>query len=271
MKWFGNRDDRRIGELLGSPWTAWALEQWAKTQLLRAPDPGVDPTEAIYAVGPVRTLVQDTRSGEVDAEKAFNCLATLVQRNSGWVPVGVWRLLHEYGPPQWLGDERIRAWFVDGLRAIAPANDGRQFPYQPYEDEEELLRNVAGPHDPLWLFIPLRGKDLVPLAVPNHGTEPPYTALAVGEERLVVVNTPHPGSSMLFATQRAPSVFVGMVDSPRNNEDPTRVRIDLTFGDSLPNLFRRIGENLSTRTSVHWAHPELEPYFPYGYPAWRQP
>jgi hypothetical protein len=56
--------------------------------------------------------------------------------------------------------------------------------------------------------------------------------------------------------------FVGMVDSPRNNEDPTRVRIDLTFGDSLPNLFRRIGESLSTRTSLHWAHPELEPYFP---------
>jgi hypothetical protein len=60
-----------------------------------------------------------------------------------------------------------------------------------------------------------------------------------------------------------------MVDAARNDDDPTRARFDLTFADTLPGLYRRVGENLSIRSSVHWAHPELEPYFPYEYPSWR--
>jgi hypothetical protein len=270
MGWLGNRDDRRINTLLGDPRTTWVLAQWAKIEVLRVPDRGVDPAEVIFAMGPVRILVQDARCGNVVATKVLDGLATLVQQNGGWVSVGVWRLLHQNGPARWLADGRIRSWFVDGLRSVAPANGGRQFPYQPYEDEEEFLRRAAGPHDPLWLFIPLRGSDLTPRTVPRQGEEPPCTELPVGEERRIAVISPHPDSNIMFATQREAGSFVAVIDAAMSNDDPTRTQFDLTFGDTLPNLYRRVGENLSTRTSIHWAHPELEPYFPYEYPPWRR-
>jgi hypothetical protein len=269
MGLFGNRDERRVRAVLGGPRTAWVLAQWGKIEVQRVPDAGVDPAAVIVEIGPIRTLVADARSGTVAAMKVMDGLAALVQRTHGWVWVGVWRLLHQNGPADWLADERIRAWFIDGLRAVADDNGGRQFPYQPYEDEEEFLRRAAGHRDPLWLFIPLRGKDLTPRAVPAPGAEPPCTELPVGAERQIVINTPYPGSNIMFATHRQPGSFVAMVDAARNEEDPTRARFDLTFADTLPGLYRRVGENLSTRSSVHWAHPELEPYFPYEYPSWR--
>lgn len=269
MGLFGNRDERRVSTILGHSGTVWVLEQWAKAEVRHAVDDGVDPGMVVFELGPLRTLVQDARNGAVAATKVLDGLAWLVQQNGGWVSIGVWRLLHQHGPADWLVDERIRAWFIEGLRAVAPDNGGRRFPYQPYEDEEDFLRRAAGPHDPLWLFIPLRGKDLTPRAVPGPGEEPPYTELPVGAERQIAIMSPHPAANIMFATQREPGSFVAVIDAPKNDDDPTRSRFDLTGADTLPGLYRRVGENLSTRRSVHWAHPELEPYFPYEYPAWR--
>jgi hypothetical protein len=269
MARYGNRDERRVSKILDRPRTAWALEQWAKTEVLHAADDGVDPVAVDAELSSLRTLVRDAKSGTVAEATVLDGLEAFVHQTGGWVSVGVWRLLHQFGPSHWCADERIRSWFIDGLRVIAPDNGGRQFPYQPYEDEEEFLRRAAGPDDPLWLFIPLRSNDLAARAVPASADEPPYTELPVGAERQIAIMTPRADSNIMFATRREPGSYVAVIDAPMSDDDPTRVRFDLTFADSLPDLYRRVGENLSIRGSVHWAHPELEPYFPYEYPVWR--
>jgi hypothetical protein len=265
---FGNRDLRRVRVVLDRPMAVWALEQWAKTEVVHAVDAGVEPSTVFTKLGPIRSLVQDARAGTVDAMAVRAGLTVLVQRTGGWVSVGVWRLLHEFGPADWLLDEEVRSWFVEGLRTVSTTNGGKRFPYQPDRDEEAFLRERAGRDDPLWMFIPMRGQDLVARAVPEPGDEPPWTDLPVGEERQIAVMTPDPHSNIMLAVRRA-DTFVVVIDAPRGDDDPSRTRFDLLAADTLPELYRRVGQNLGTRSSVSWAHSELEPYFPYERPAGR--
>lgn len=106
---------------------------------------------------------------------------------------------------------------------------------------------------------------LVGKPAPDPG-EAPIVELDIGEERTLAQMTADPTGNiiLLLAGQPGGLRYDAVIDGPWNETDPTRHRNVWYSADTLPALYKRVGEAL--QVPPYWTNPELKPYIPLNNP-----